>query len=112
MSVTRNYLPTTTAGDTHRRSPVVNGSNILGKTPVITYQEEDVVYDSTGKPFHSFAGSVSKVLDAPDTEFNLIDPTDGTTVIGTAKHQDVYVMLYSLYRSIAAERDAAETPPS
>jgi hypothetical protein len=50
------------------------------------------------------ATSIHGDLSVPTTQFNLINPIDGTTVVGTATYQDVYVILYSLYMSMQAQQ--------
>ena len=43
---------------------------------------------------------------SPATTFDLIDPVDGS-VIGSSSYYEIYVLLFSLYKRMAADRDAA-----
>lgn len=84
-----------------------------GLPPDIRFYEQDVLVDPDGTMLPVITermdpnGGVGVTLhtEMKDTPFNLIHPETGE-VVGTAKYQDLELMLYSLYFHAAAERDA------
>jgi len=100
-----NYKQATLAAQTWQRAKQVHINNAYGVTPVITFQEEQVI-DINGKLNFQDLGVIAKDLSSPSTTFDLISPVDGT-VLGTATYQDVYVILSSLYLDLAKQRDSA-----
>ena len=103
-----DYNQTTiTNGTIHTRAYHVNIENPLGGIPSVQFNEENVL-DNNGvtTKFPSSSQPLQLSMTDPSVTFNLIDPTDGTTVLGTATYQQLYVSIYSLYLSLAAMRDA------
>lgn len=84
-----------------------------GIPPDIRFYEQDVLVDPDGTMLPVVTdrmdpnGGVGVTLQTElrDTPFDLVHPETGA-VVGTAKYQDLELMLYSLYFHAAAERDA------
>ncbi len=100
-----NYKQSTVnAGAAWTRSYQVVVDNKYNEVPVITFNEEEIVdTGSTVISKHVFA--LQQDMSDPTVTFNLVHPVTGD-VIGTASYQDAYVMLSSLYLSLALKRDA------
>ena len=90
----------------HQRSCAVKISNPFQGVPTIMFDEE-VVVAIDGKPtITQPVGYIPDSMSDPAKMFDLIHP-ETDEVVGSASYQDIYVMLYSLYRALAAERDEA-----
>jgi hypothetical protein len=100
-----NYRESAVTGSKWTRSQSVTVSNPLSGVPEIAFSEEEVSLLSDGRAINNPVGVLRKVFDTPATTFPLLNPVDNT-VIGTASHQEVYILLHSLYMALAAERDA------
>lgn len=89
------------------RSNLITIDNPNGLPPQITFVEERIEREA-GRPDRSLGnvGSLSKALTPENglTEFTLLNPLTGDA-IGTARYQDLQVMLHSLYFHLATERD-------
>jgi hypothetical protein len=104
-----NYNENSITGElySYRRCLSVGIENPYKQIPKINFWEQDISILPNGKEIQELVGStLSTTMENPITEFNLINPTDDS-IIGTAKYQDIYVMLYSLYLKLAKERDLA-----
>ena len=91
-----------------RRCKKIEVLNPYNAMPSMIFHEEDVSKLPDNRDIKSEV--ISHILtnfSTPLKEFNLLNPNDNS-VIGTAKHQDVYVLLYSLYINLASKRDANE----
>lgn len=88
----------------YQRSGSGTFSNPKGGIPSIVFNEE-VLVNVANQVFVRPCGSVSAALEDPAKSLILLNPLDDT-VIGQATYQDVFIMLYSLYRQTADERDA------
>lgn len=106
-----DYRESTVSGEmtTWRRAANVTISNPYNGVPVLIFYEEDKIRLPNGS-IMSGPGvrdpQIKVNFDTPLAEFPLRHPVTGE-VIGTAKHQDLYVLLYSLYLDLAAKRDAS-----
>lgn len=100
-----NYKETSVAGTSWQRAHTINISNNYNEAPVMTFYEEEIL-EMAGSTYKKDAGNIREVLTGPLTEFPLLNPIDGT-LIGTAKYQDIQVMLFSLYLHLASLRDSA-----
>lgn len=102
-----NYKQTTVAGESWVRARCVVIANELGQTPVIDFREEKVTQLADGSVIKQHLDHLVKELppESFETVFNVLDPVTGA-VTGTAKFQDVYILLHSLYYHFATERDA------
>lgn len=92
-----------------QRARTVFIDNPYGEVPSITFNEEMIVTDNNIPIFASPVGSCAISLQDPATGFNLLNPNTDE-VIGTAHFQDAYIMLYSLYKKLADDRDAGLIP--
>ena len=103
-----NYKEQTVSGEyyEYQRSHKVIIMNELNTIPEITFMEQVLATLPTGERINLRQTKCLDSLANPDEEFNLIHPFDDA-IIGIAKYQDVYVLLYSLYRHVADKRDAA-----
>ena len=98
-----DYKESAIAGRKWQRCFRIDLQNNSGQTPNAIFYEEErftINAESIGKP----VGHIQVALNTPTKTFQLLNPADDT-VIGQAQHQDVYVLLYSLYRALADERD-------
>jgi hypothetical protein len=100
-----NYNETNVTGTKWTRSNQVRIRNPLDGIPTATFMEEEVVNLDNGERITQRASGVSERLIDPSVSFNLLNPEDDS-VIGTMTYGQVYAALYSLYRKLAAERDA------
>ena len=102
-----DYRESTIAGRKWQRCYRIDLQNNSGATPCAVFFEEErftVNDESIGKP----VGHIQVAFTTPEKTFPLLNPTNDA-VIGRAQHQDIYVLLYSLYRALADERD---NPPT
>lgn len=100
-----NYKETSVAGSKWTRSWQVVVENKFNKTPSITFFEEQIVDVGDGVPTSTLVqGQLTEKFDDPTKTFNLVHPVTGD-VIGTGTYQDLYVLLSSLYLSLATARD-------
>lgn len=109
-----DYRESTTNGQmtTWRRAANITISNPADGVPSIVFYEEDKIRLPNGS-LMSGPGvrdpQIKADLKDPLTEFPLINPATGE-VIGVARYQDLYVVLYSLYLHLAAKRDESISP--
>lgn len=106
-----DYKESQVAGKKWQRCYRIDLQNNAGAMPCAIFFEEErfIVGDET---LSRNVGQMQVNFDQPLKAFPLLNPADDT-VIGQAQHQDVYVLLYSLYRAIADERDnPPPAPPS
>jgi hypothetical protein len=73
--------------------------------PTIFFSEEKVI-NLGGETIRKPAGGCQKEFNATDV-IPLLNPSTNEPLGTTATHQDLYVLLYSLYMQTALERDAA-----
>lgn len=106
-----NYKEQVVTGEysEYQRSNKVIITNELGGMPEITFMEQVLAALPNGQRLQVKQDKcVDQLLDPAET-FNLLNPTDDS-IIGTAQYQEVYVLLYSLYRHVANKRDLANAP--
>lgn len=91
-----------------RRAYSVNIQNPTGGSPSILFHEEDV-FSMGGELITRpvISPGLLGVFDA-SAEIPLVNPETGDLTGQTATHQDLYVLLHSLYMQLARERDARE----
>jgi hypothetical protein len=102
-----NYNQRTLSGDRYTRSKRVVIENPLGGIPSAMFLEQDVLVAGNETILQDL-GAVRGVMTDPATPFPLLNPLDDS-VVGQATYGDVYALLYSLYRKLAADRDAANS---
>ena len=84
-------------------------SNKDNETPFINFSEYKKTTLPDGGEISQQVSTLTQMFDSPETTFDLINPVDGS-VLGSATHQEFYVMLFSLYMDLANKRDAQNTP--
>jgi hypothetical protein len=105
-----NYRQKQTSAKTWTRATSISISNPIDGTPTISFMEQDVVeMDGKTRPLPGMPSQVYAVFD-PAGVIPLVDPETGLSLGSTLSHQALYVALHSLYRALAAARDA--TPPA
>lgn len=105
--MTVNYKETALSGTRWQRARLVLLHNPLSGSKGVTFQEEaaitlDGVSSSLGD-----VGSVSAPFDAAG-EIPLLDVITGEPTGATATHAQLYQIVFSLYRQVAATRDASQ----
>lgn len=100
-----NYQESAVEGTKWVRASRVVVDNPYQGMPAIEFTEEQVL-SVGGDVFKSHKGAVTVDFANPEKTFQLIHPVTGV-VLGTVTHQDVQVILYSLYLDLAQARDAS-----
>jgi hypothetical protein len=108
-----NYNEYTVTGNKWTRSLGGTFSNPYQGVPGIAFAEESVITLSDGTVVKQVLGSpvqqyLTTTISDPEQTFPLLDPISGCTA-GTAKYQDVFNLLHSLYMYLATERDIRDT---
>ena len=104
----QNYKETSISGTSYVRAREVTIANQLGGYKGIMYAEEHVSVFGD-KIMRENVGAIHQEFTAENasTEFPLLNPITNEPIGSTATFQDVYVLLFSLYYHMAAQRDAA-----
>lgn len=102
-----NYQEIATSGSMWTRSNKVTISNPYNQTPSVHFEEERVIQlDGGAAPItNPNPRFLSANFDAT-ASFPLLDPVTGEPTGATATHQELYVMLHSLYIKTATDSDA------
>jgi hypothetical protein len=88
-----------------QRSYAVAINNPYNEIPNITFSEEVVILnDGQIIKLPSSQPALSADLADPNTEIVLLNPLDDT-ILGTGTYGQIQVLLYSLYKKLAQERD-------
>jgi hypothetical protein len=109
-----NYKESTISGSKWQRAATIVFYNPHEGIPSVTFNEEEIAVFGTGDTYAKSTGTLSAQFTDPSVQFNLLNPADNTTVIGSATYQDAYVMLLSLYLHLANLRDnpvVVDLPP-
>lgn len=101
--MTVNYKQTNATGSMWTRCKQIHINNPLGQMPSVQFAEEEAV--SIGTKTMTQPGRVINGAFNPETVFDLINPDTGD-VIGQASHMQVYVIMHSLWLSMAKAQDA------
>lgn len=100
-----DYRQTSSDGTSWRRAAQVIVNNPLGRQASLSFQEQDVM--SMGPNLFQVPTMTAVVgLFEPDAVIPLLNPATGEPLGTTATHQDLYVLLHSLYMQLALLRDA------
>ena len=104
----QNYKETAVSGTSYIRAREVTITNTLGGYKGIMFCEEEVSVFGN-KIMRENLGAIHQEFtpENASTEFPLLDPVTNEQIGATATFQDVYVILFSLYYHLAAQRDAA-----
>ena len=108
----QNYKETTVSGTSYVRANEVTVRNVLGGYKGIMYCEEEVSILGE-KIMREGIGAIHQEFtpENASTEFPLLDPVTNEQTGSKATFHDVYVLLFSLYYHMAAQRDAANEQP-
>jgi hypothetical protein len=100
-----NYKETALAGTRWQRARLVLLQNPLVGQKGATFQEESAVMLDGNVQSLGDVASIFAPFD-PSGEIPLLDPTTGEPTGGVATHAQLYQIVFSLYRQVAAARDA------
>lgn len=103
-----NYQESAVAGTEYRRARFLQISNERNNVPNILIFEERVIQfdnESIGQDIDRLSAQFEAQATFPQINVETGEPTENSYT-----HQDIYVMLHSLYRDLAAKRDAAQIP--
>ena len=98
-----DYKEQTVTGVSWQRCCRVVIDNPVGQIPQAFFYEEEVVNLPSGQVKRHLGQMVESFSD-PSKMFDLINPATGD-IIGSATYQDLYILLHSLYMSLAHQRD-------
>jgi hypothetical protein len=94
---------------TWKRTNQIVISNPANGIPAAIFVEEIATQLPDGSVMVNPSTQIQESITDMTTSFNLIDPTTGNAV-GTMTYGQLYAAMYSLYLSLAAVRDAVNTP--
>jgi hypothetical protein len=100
-----NYMQSSVSGEKYVRAKRVVLENPLNGVPSATFIEQEVINIGAAESVKRDVGALHQPMSDPYVTFQLLNPVDDS-VIGSATYADVYAMLYSLHRHLAAIRDA------
>jgi hypothetical protein len=98
-----NYRQTALSGERYTRAKRVVLETPLGGVPQAAFIEQDVLIVGE-ETITRDTGAINAAMTDPNTAFPLLNPADDS-VIGEATYAEVYALIYSLYRKLAADRD-------
>lgn len=101
-----NYKETIESGQVWTRCNRVEIINPLDRNPSVNMFEETVI-SIAGESITRPGRMLSKSFSATDV-VQLVNPATGELLGASVSHQDLYVILYSLWLATAQEHDAAE----
>jgi hypothetical protein len=104
-----NYKEQTVSGVSWQRGYAISISNRLGEIPKIVFYEEEAI-NFGGKILTNHIGQIEESLIDVNKTFDLYDPTSDTKLDATATYLQIYVLLYSLYNTLAHARDDMNIP--
>jgi hypothetical protein len=108
------YKEKSVTGQSWTRSFQVIIENKLNETPYIRFDEEEVfvVGDNTITQFKGDRVVAPFSQENSTIEFPLMNPITNEVIAGqTAKYEDIFVLLYSLYHHLAEKRDIELAKP-
>ena len=102
----QNYKETTVNGLSYQRARLVQITNEHEKVPTVTFVEEEITLVGD-KKIHADVAQITANFET-DGVINWLNPeTDEPMNISTT-HQELRIILYSLYKQKAFERDNLE----
>ncbi len=99
-----NYKERALSGTQYTRCERVILEAPKGGVPSATFVEEDVIPAASGE-IKVQVGLLPEAMTDPNETFDLKNPVDDS-IVGQATYAQVYAMVYSLHRHVAAKRDA------
>jgi len=103
-----NYKEEQLTADKWVRSNRVTITNPYQGVPKITFGEEEITLLSDGRAVNLPLQGLVQGFTDPTTVFPVLNPVTGEDTGTTATYGDLYVMLHSLYISLAKIRDAEQ----
>lgn len=103
-----DYKETTKSMTCWQRCYRITIENPYGAMPTVRFDEE-MRTNIDGQTVASVTGCITRDFDDPKHVFALRNPATGDPTGIEMTHGDVYAVLWSLYMSLAAERDAAQS---
>lgn len=91
----------------YQRANKVIITNELNQIPIIDFLEEVIATLPSGQRLVIKRDKCDDMMGDPSEQFDMLNPLDDS-VIGTGTYQQAYVLLYSIYRYVAAKRDASK----
>lgn len=104
--MSNNYKESSIAGTSWVRAREVSISNQYMSTPSISILEEKVI-SVEGDIVKKDVGYLTQAFD-PNSLVSVIDPVTNIDTGAKVTHEYIYSMLYSLYMSMAKQRDIRE----
>ena len=101
-----DYRQQQAAALTWRRAVEVTVTNRLNAVPMMGFIEEDVVQVGDRSFIQPVPGALGVPFN-PAGSIALVNPETGAPLGATVSHQELYVILYSVYLKAAQDRDAA-----
>lgn len=101
-----NYKSNTETGEVYTRCFNVTVNNPLNAVPTVNMMEE-TVFSIAGKTITQPGRFLQKTF-VPTETIDLVNPESGEPIGQSVTHQELYVMLFSLWLATAQEHDAAE----
>ena len=106
---TNNYKETAVAGTQWQRAVRVVIDNPYRGIPSINFVEETAISLGEDDVITRLTGNLTDIFD-PAKTFPLKDPDTGADLGREVSYGEIYVILNSLYRKLAADRDTAAEP--
>ena len=101
-----NYKSNTETGEVYTRCFNVTVNNPLNSVPTVNMMEE-AVFSIAGKTVTQPGRFLQKAFNPTET-IDLVNPLTGEPIGQSITHQELYVMLFSLWLSTAKAHDQAE----
>ena len=103
-----NYKETNVLGTSYTRASQVIINNPLTGVKAISFMEEQVVNLGDEQIIRN-QGGIQEPFTTENqiTQFELVNPVDGTSLGLTMEYKDLYVAIHSLYLHLAKKRDDA-----
>lgn len=101
-----NYKSNTETGEVYTRCFNLTVNNPLNAVPTVNMMEE-TVFSIAGKTITQPGRFLTKTF-VPTQTVELVDPETGVPLGQSITHQELYVMLFSLWLATAKEHDQAE----
>lgn len=99
-----DYKARPVSGTAWQRACQIVIDNPLDAQPRVSFQEEEVMTIG-GETIRKQVQGIT-IGYTPDSVIDLYDPTTGEALGSSMTHEQMYVAIWSLYRSLAAARDS------
>jgi hypothetical protein len=92
------------------RSNTVNISNEYGAIPSISFGEQKITVLPDGTLLCEKRPPIIEMFSDPSKSFDILSP-ENDAVLGSSTYMELYVLVYSLYRKLANDRDIENEKP-